>query len=158
MTVLNLSLNTGPSTTNSSTQRSIVLDTGRPLTGGVFHGNFGTLVTGLVNLANGQVPFTTATVANGGTVALTSTQVINILRPTSDGTIAGAIINLPTVGPTGSGALVDGQFVSLSTTGAITAVTGTINGAAVLPAVTTLTAGQVVKLRYNLAATTWFRV
>lgn len=142
----------------TSTGKTYIVDSSRPLEHGVYGSTFGGFLTGLANSTNGTVPFTTTSVANGGTVSLSSSVPVNVLRTTSDGTIAGAVINLPTVGPSGSGPLVDGQFVSLSTTGAITAVTGTIETGSVLPVVSALTAGQIVRLRYNLAATTWFHV
>lgn len=151
-----MSLQTLPKLNTSG--NTYTIDGNRLTNGGVAHSQVGNLFTDLVNAGNATIPFTTKAVANGGTVNLTSTVLINVLRTTSDGTISGAIINLPTVGPSGSGALVDGQTVAFSTTGAITTVTGTVETGSVLPVVSTLAAGQVVKLRYNLAATAWFRV
>lgn len=90
-------------------------------------------------------------VANGATVNLSATQTYNVLRPTSDGTITGAIINLPTT------SLVDGQRCTVSTTGTITTITGTVSSAPI-PVLSTLTAGQSVSFVYNLGATTWFRI
>jgi len=94
-------------------------------------------------------PVTPVTVAAAATVNLSATQTYNILRPTSDATITGAVINLPS-------APVDGQRCTVSTTAAITTVTGTISSAP-LPVLATMTAGQTVTYVYNLAATTWLR-
>lgn len=151
-----MSLQTLPTLNTSG--KTYTIDGDHLTNGGVAHSKVGDLLRDVVNAANATVPFTTTSVANGGTVNLSATALVNVLRTTSDGTISGAVINLPTVGPSGSGALVDGQTVSFSTTGAITTVTGTVETGSVLPVVSTLAAGAVVKLRYNLAATTWFRV
>lgn len=141
--------------------KSYVLDLTR-LEGGVFASTpkaYLTAVNTQLNTLNpltvNVVPFAPAVVANGGTVALViqaSSEGRQVLRPTGDTTIAGAVINLPTTG------LVDGAMLALSTTGTITTVTGTLQSGSVLPAVSTLVAGTVLKLRYNLAATTWFKV
>jgi len=94
-------------------------------------------------------PVTPVTVAASATVNLSATQTYNILRPTSDATITGAVINLPS-------APVDGQRCTVSTTAAITTVTGTISSAPI-PVLAAMTAGQTVTYVYNLAATVWLR-
>jgi hypothetical protein len=93
-------------------------------------------------------PVTPVSVANGGTVALSTSVSYNILRTTADGTIAGATLNLPA-------SPVDGQTVKLVVTGAITVVSGTV-ATATVPAVTTLNAGTLTLLVYNTAAGKWF--
>lgn len=123
------------------------LDTNRFVSGGVAHADPGAFLTALANTA--APAFVPVTVANGGTVNLVSTY--NVLRTTADGTIAGAVLNTP-VNPT------DGEQIMVSSTGAITTVTGTISGANVIPAVTSFTAGQAYNLSYNTVAGKWFRV
>jgi hypothetical protein len=95
-------------------------------------------------------PVTPVSVANGATVTLSSAVSYNVLRTTSDGTIAGAVINLP-ANP------VDGQRCTFATTGAITTVTGTVSSAPV-PVVAATTAGGSYTFVYNAAAALWFRM
>lgn len=95
--------------------------------------------------------FTPVTAANGGTVTLDSTQSLNVIRTTADGTIAGAIINLPANPP-------NGIVVRIVSTGTVTAVTGTLAGATVVPAITTLAAGVAKQIAYNSTLKLWFQV
>lgn len=90
--------------------------------------------------------------ANNGAVTLIDNAVVATGASSgNDGTISGAVINLPT-------SPVDGQEVTFTSTGAITTVTGTVSSASVIDPITTMTAGQVVKLGYNALAAVWFRV
>ena len=93
-------------------------------------------------------PVTPVCVANGGTVALSTSVAYNILRTTADGTIAGATINLP-------GSPVDGQIVKLVVTGAVTTVTGTL-ATETIPSITTLNAGTLTHMVWNSSAAKWF--
>lgn len=98
-------------------------------------------------------------VANAATVNLSNTVSYNILRPTSDSTIAGAVINLPTgtVDAEGNpGPLVDGQRCTVSSTAIITTVTGTISSAPI-PELVAMTAGGSVTYIYNAANSVWLR-
>jgi hypothetical protein len=101
-----------------------------------------------VNTGLDVTPVTPVTVANGATVALNAAVTTNVLRPTSDTTIAGAVINVPTTP-------VDGQILNIISTGAITTVTGTL-ATATLPLFTTITAGANHTFVYNTTATKWF--
>lgn len=93
------------------------------------------------------VPFTVAT---GNTVTLNQSGSYVLIRTTADGTIAGAVINLP-LNPA------DGQVLRITSTGTITAVTGTVNSAIVVPPITTLVAGVAKQLTYNAASGIWFQ-
>lgn len=100
-------------------------------------------ITGLI-----VTPATPVVVANGATVALSATVSQNILRPTSDGTIAGAVLNFPT-------SPVNGQTCSVLTTGTITTVTGTL-ATATVPTLSTITSGTQTLFIYNTTAAKWF--
>jgi hypothetical protein len=91
---------------------------------------------------------TPVAVASGGTVALSNQVTWNVLRPTGDTTIAAAVVNLPTV-------VQDGFLCVVVSTGAVTAVTGTV-ATATLPAITAFSAGQSYSFLYNAAAGLWF--
>lgn len=108
--------------------------------------SLGWSAAGTLVFAN-TVPFT---VANGATVNLTQSGSYVLIRTTADGTIAGAIINLP-LNPA------DGQVLRITSTGTITAVTGTLNSVAVVPAVTTLVSGVAKQLTYSAASGIWFQ-
>jgi hypothetical protein len=103
--------------------------------------------------------FTPVAVANGGTVALSNTQKLTVIRTTSDGTIAGAVINLPTFTSSAGYAVAvpDGYTARFVTTGAVTTVTGTVSGSSVVPAVSTTSAGTPIQLTYNAATGLWFQ-
>lgn len=125
--------------------KSFVIETGRFLSGGVSHQ---AVYEWFANVASGIAPnVNPVTVAANATVNLVS--VFNTLRPTSDGTIANAIINMPT-SPT------DGELVVFATTGAISNVAlGTASNAQiVVPAVNSMTAGQRLVYRYTANANT----
>jgi len=125
-----------------------VVDAGRPLSGGVAGSKFGEFLQQIVAVL--APTFTVVTVANTANVALVSP--LNVLQTTANGTIATANLNLPT-SPT------DGEVCKITTTGAITTVSGTAaNSTIVVPAVTTLAAGGVVNLGFNAANNTWYRV
>lgn len=93
-------------------------------------------------------PFTPVSVANGDTVQLSSQRTLNVLRTTSDGTIAGAVINMP-ANP------VNGSCVQVMVSGAITTVTGTM-ATATVPAISTLAAGTLTHFYYNSTTGMWF--
>ena len=92
--------------------------------------------------------FTPVSVANGGTVNLSNQVSWQVLRTTSDGTITGAVINLPTNVP-------DGFLFTVVSTGQITTVTGTVSTGS-NPAVSEFLAGQGYTFLWNAAANTWF--
>lgn len=94
--------------------------------------------------------FTPVAVANGGTVNLDATQSLNVIRTTSDGTISGAVINLPVGVP-------NGFVCRFVTTGIVTTVTGTVSGATVLPVVSVTAAGVAVQLTWNSTLGLWFK-
>lgn len=135
-----------------------VVDTSRPLSGGIAHASLETLLASLVQYS--APTFVTANVATTANVSLVPG--LNVIRTTSDGTIAAANVNLPLVSVNplsgaASSTLGDGTKVTISTTGTITSVAGTVAGARVVPAITTLVAGVPVQIAYNLASNTWFR-
>lgn len=136
--------------TINSTGKTYPVDGNHLTNGGVYHSNVAGLLTDVASNVNGSLPFTTVALAASGTLNLTANVPTTVVRTTSDGTIASATINVP-ASPN------DGDTVALSVTGAVTAVSGTISTAA-LPAVSALSAGQVVKLRYNASASKWFHV
>lgn len=136
----------------------------RPLNGGVSGSNYTGLQTDIVtqlnelnnltNAANGVTPVVPVALANTNTktVPLSTAAVpFTLYRTTSDGTIAGAVLNFPTTG------LVDGSQVQFVTSGVVTAVTGTLSSAPI-PVLSATVAGKLNKFVYNLAATTWFAV
>lgn len=97
---------------------------------------------------------TTVALANTNTKTVplsTAAQPYTLYRTTSDGTIAGAVLNFPTSG------LVDGSTVQFVVTGTVTTLTGTVSSAP-LPTVATLTPGKRYTFVYNLAATQWFEI
>lgn len=110
---------------------------------------YGLVSTGSLTTTGLEInPITPVTVANGGTVGLSTTVAYNIVRTTADGTIAGATINMPS-------SPVDGQTVKLVVTGAVTTVSGTL-ATTTVPAVTSLNAGTLTHLVWNDAASKWF--
>lgn len=122
-----------------------VVESARPLSGGVSHMEFRDLVQSLANVTAPNVNPTT--VAVNATANLVS--VFNTLRPTNDATIANAIINMPT-SPT------DGELVVIATTAAISnvALGSASNAQIVVPAVNSLTAGQRLVYRWTANANT----
>ena len=103
--------------------------------------------------------FSPVAVANAGTVALSTTQKLNVFRTTSDGTISGAVINLPVFTRLDGNPSTppDGFTTRFVTTGAVTTVTGTVSGSTVVPAISSTTAGVAVQLTYNAATGLWFK-
>lgn len=95
-------------------------------------------------------PFTPVAVANGATINLSATKSLNVLRPTGDATIAGAVINLPAA-PT------DGQICTVTSSANITTVTGTISTLPV-PALVSMQAGQRRSYGWNATAGLWLTV
>lgn len=113
---------------------------------------FGTVLANASITVGSAAAVTGHLFANNGAVTLINNAVVATGASSgNDRTIAGAVINLPTSPK-------DGQQVTFTSTGAITTVTGTVSGALVIDPVTTLAAGQVVKLGYNMLAGVWFRV
>jgi len=108
--------------------------------------SLGNSFAGTLNFAS----FTPVAVANAGTVNLDNVQSLNVIRTTSDGTIAGAVINLPT-------SVANGFVCRFVTTGIVTTVTGTVSGSTVIPAVSATAAGVARQLTYNSALGLWFQ-
>lgn len=119
-----------------------IIDTARPLSGGVSHSDLGGFLTTLVSAVAPNVA--TVACADNATVNLVS--VFNTVRTTSDGTIANAVFNFPT-SPT------DGELCVFVTTGAVSNVTGTVNTR--IPNVVSTAAGTRIQSRYDALTSTW---
>lgn len=126
--------------------KTFVIETGRPLQGGVSGSRLNEYLANLVSAVAPNV--TTVSVANAATVNLVSR--FNTLRPNgNDTTVAAATLNLPT-SPT------DGEVVTVVSTAAITTVSGTIaNSSQTVPAVTSFTAGGKSERRFDKASGLW---
>lgn len=116
------------------------------LTGGILTGNLinqGVLVTQNGAADQSKVILTPTT---GNTITLSPANLTTILNPS--GTLATLTVNMPTVG------IIDGQRQVVSTTQIITALT--VGGGTIFAAPTSLAAGQVFAMIYDLPSTSWY--
>jgi hypothetical protein len=126
---------------------TVYFEGGRPLDGGVAHSNITGLLTALVAVT--APTYNVVTIANSATVNLNTG--FNIFETTGNNSLTGATINVPTAN--------DSALLVISTTNAVTTVSGTLaNANNVLPPVTSLASGSPVHLSYNAATKKWFHV